>query len=146
MCLHGTGFFVLAKRLDGDAHKLNAQVGDSHKRECKIGFPIDFAKKTHLDDDSFPIYMRRGPEDGGETFVNKMGLVVDNRWTVTYNRTLLLMWEGHVNVKLVVSVIGVKYVFKYEFKVIAFQCSSQKIFPEFIQILYVDSRGLTGFS
>ena len=61
--------------------------------------------------------MRRSPEDGGETFENKMGLIVDNRWVVSFNKQILLMWEGHANLKLVVSVIGVKYVFKYEFKV-----------------------------
>ena len=64
--------------------------------------------------------MRRSPEDGGETFLNKMGLVVDNRWVVSFNKDILLMWEGHANLKLVVSVIGVKYVFKYEFKVMIF--------------------------
>ena len=113
--------------------KRNAQVGDSHRRECKIGFPFTFAKETHLDDDTFPVYMRRSPEDGGETFENKMGLVVDNRWVVSFNREILLMWEGHANLKLVVSVIGVKYVFKYEFKVMIISYDHLKL-KKFIQL------------
>ena len=86
-------------------------------RSLYARFPFTFAKDTHLDDNSFPVYKRASPEDGGETFRDKMGLVVDNRWVVSFNKQILLMWEGHANLKLVVSVIGVKYVFKYEFKV-----------------------------
>ena len=60
--------------------------------------------------------MRRSPEDGGSSFVNDQGLLVTNQWTVTYNPDILLLWGGHANLKIVTSVINVKYVFKYEFK------------------------------
>ena len=92
------------------------EVGDSTRCECSKGAPWPYAAETAVDDDSFPIYMRRSPEDGGSSFVNDQGLLVTNQWTVTYNPDILLLWGGHANLKIVTSVINVKYVFKYEFK------------------------------
>lgn len=69
-----------------------------------------------MDDDSFPVYKRRDPESGGNSFVNNQGLVVTNQWTITFNKDILLLWGGHANLKIVTSVINVKYIFKYEFK------------------------------
>ena len=98
-------------------HKSNCyEVGDSTQKECQKKFPFDFANKTHVDENSFPVYRRRDPANGGETFVNKRGVVVDNRWTVPYNKTILELWGGHANVILVTSVVSVKYVFKYQHK------------------------------
>ena len=92
------------------------QVGDSKRCECSKGAPWPYAAESAVDDDSFPIYMRRSPEDGGSSFVNDKGLVVTNQWTISYNKQILLLWDGHANLKIVTSVINVKYIYKYEFK------------------------------
>ena len=92
------------------------EVGDSTRVECSKGAPWSYAAETAVDDDSFPIYKRRGPDNGGSSFVNSRGLVVTNQWVVTYNKAILLLWQGHANIKIVTSVISVKYIFKYEFK------------------------------
>ena len=46
-----------------------------------------------MDENSFPIYKRRDPDNGGSSFVNSQGLVVTNQWVVTYNKTILLLWH-----------------------------------------------------
>ena len=91
-------------------------IGDSKKTACSKSFPKDFCKNTTVDDSSFPVYRRRSPEDGGETFTMPKGTVVDNRWIVPYNRYLLSVMDCHTNVVLVSSVTSVKYVFKYQHK------------------------------
>ena len=92
------------------------EVGDSTRCECSKGAPWPYAAETAVDDDSFPIYKRRDPDSGGSSFVNSQGLVVTNQWVVTFNKDVLLLWQGHANLKIVTSVISVKYIFKYEFK------------------------------
>ena len=95
---------------------LPSKVGDSKREECGKGAPWAYASETFVDDNSFPVYRRRSPEEGGHSFVNDRGLVVTNQWIVTYNRDILQLWDGHANLKIVTSVISVKYIFKYEFK------------------------------
>ena len=92
------------------------EVGDSTRCECSKGAPWSYAAEAAVDDDSFPIYKRRSPDNGGSSFVNSRGLVVTNQWVVPYNKAVLLLWQGHANLKIVTSVISVKYIFKYEFK------------------------------
>ena len=60
-------------------------------------------------------------------------LISSGRWVISFNREVLLIWEGHANLKLVVSVIGVKYVFKYEFKVMIISYDHLKL-KKFIQL------------
>ena len=58
-------------------HKSNCyEVGDSTRKECQKKFPFDFANETHVDENSFPVYRRRDPANGGETFVNKRGVAL----------------------------------------------------------------------
>ena len=92
------------------------KVGDSTRCECSKHAPWPYAAETAVDENSFPIYKRRDPDNGGSSFVNSQGLIVTNQWVVTYNKTILLLWQGHANLKMVTSVINVKYIFKYEFK------------------------------
>ena len=77
---------------------------------------MPYAAESAVDDNSFPIYRRRDPDSGGSSFVNSKGLVVTNQWVVPYNKDILLLWQGHANLKMVTSVVNVKYIFKYEFK------------------------------
>ena len=47
--------------------------------------------ETCVDDNSYPIYRRRPPHEGGETFTNDRSLIVTNAYIVTYNRTIILV-------------------------------------------------------
>ena len=63
---------------------------------------------------------RRADKDhGGHEFQKKVkgkDQTLDNRWVVPYNPYLLLKFEAHINVEIVVSINGVKYVYKYTTK------------------------------
>jgi len=86
---------------------------------CSKGFPKPFRRQTSMGDDSYPLYRRRSPEDGGKTFTKYnrgQATVVDNRWVVPYNAYLLLRYNSHVNVQYCASVKAVKYLYKYIFK------------------------------
>ncbi|GJZ19453.1 hypothetical protein Tco_0556043 [Tanacetum coccineum] len=73
---------------------------------------IYFQETTRQGDDSYPLYRRR---DNG-TEVNVRNSVLDNRWVVPYNPTLLMMFNCHINVEVCSSIKSVKYVFKYVYK------------------------------
>ncbi|XP_024995892.1 uncharacterized protein LOC112529044 [Cynara cardunculus var. scolymus] len=49
--------------------------------------------------------------------VNIRGNILDNKWVVPYNPKLLMMFNCHINVEVCSSIIYVKYVFKYVYKV-----------------------------
>ena len=82
-------------------------------------FPKPFRRQTSMGDDSYPLYRRRSPQDGGQTLTKYnrgQATVVDNRWVVPYNAYLLLRYNAHVNVEYCASVKAVKYLYKYIFK------------------------------
>jgi len=72
-----------------------------------------------MGDDSYPLYRRRSPEDGGKTFtkyVRGQATLIDNRYVVPYNAYLLLRYNAHINVEYCASIKAVKYLYKYIFK------------------------------
>jgi len=86
---------------------------------CSENFPKPFHRQTSMGDDSYPLYRRRSPEDGGKTFtkyVRGQATVIDNRYVVPYNAYLLLRYNAHINVEYCASVKAVKYLYKYIFK------------------------------
>jgi len=86
---------------------------------CSKNFPKPFRRQTSMGDDSYPLYRRRSPEDGGKKFtkyVHGKATVIDNRWVVPYNAYLLLRYNAHINVEYCASVKAVKYLYKYIFK------------------------------
>ena len=86
---------------------------------CSKNFPKPFRHQTSMGEDSYPLYRRRSPEDGGKTFtkyVRGQGTVFDNRWVVPYNAYLLLCYNAHINVEYCASIKAVKYLYKYIFK------------------------------
>lgn len=84
---------------------------------CSKNFPKPFQSHTTQNEDGFPAYMRRSPEDGGRTFTKRLPrgneIVIDNRWVVPYNPYLLKRFGCHMNVELCSSVKAVSYIVKY---------------------------------
>jgi len=86
---------------------------------CSKGYPKPFRRQTAMGEDSYPLYRRRSPEDGGQTYakyVRGQQTRYDNRWVVPYNAYLLLRYNAHINVEYCASVKAVKYLYKYIFK------------------------------
>lgn len=83
---------------------------------CRYHFPKQFSPYTKILDDTYPLYRRRSPEQGGYTFVKKNGQIIDNRWIVTYNKDLLLKYQAHMNVEICYNFLSVKYIYKYIYK------------------------------
>ena len=88
--------------------------------KCSKGYPKPLQKHTvHGGESIYPIYRRRHPEDGGFTVEIKIKdqghkpFVVDNSWIIPYNPILLLKYQAHINLELVATVLGIKYLFKY---------------------------------
>ena len=40
-------------------------------------------------------------------------MTIDNSWVVPYNPVLMMKYNAHINVELVASIAGIKYLFKY---------------------------------
>jgi hypothetical protein len=61
--------------------------------------------------DSYPVYRR---DDGQVVEVRNSKL--DNMWVVTFNPSLLMLYNCHINVEICSSIKAVKYVYKYIYK------------------------------
>ena len=88
--------------------------------KCSKGYPKPFQDITvHGGENIYPKYRRRRPDEGGFTAEIKIRdqahkeFVVDNSWIIPYNPVLLLKFQAHINLELVASVQGIKYLFKY---------------------------------
>ena len=91
---------------------------DKKSKTCEKNYPKQLNRFSLHSDSNYPIYRRRSPEDGGHTaevYVSKLGkqTTLDNQWVVPYNPTLLMKFNAHINVEVVASVVGIKYLFKY---------------------------------
>jgi len=72
-----------------------------------------------MGEDSYPLYRRRSPEDGGQTYakyVQGQQTRYDNRWVVPYNAYLMLCYNAHINVEYCTSVKALECLYKYVFK------------------------------
>nr|XP_027192716.1 uncharacterized protein LOC113787761 [Cicer arietinum] len=77
--------------------------------KCGKHYPKRFHDKTSIDEDGFPIYMRRN----GGRYILKNGSQLDSRYVVPYNRHLLIKYDAHINVELCNRSRSIKYLFKY---------------------------------
>jgi hypothetical protein len=88
--------------------------------KCSKRFPKDFCNRTTENENGYPFYRRRSPENGG-SFITKtvvrngksITYTIDNRWVVAYSPPLLWKVECHVNLEGAASIGCVKYVYKY---------------------------------
>ena len=112
---------ITKNNMHGPCGKLNLnspcmETADNGVKFCSKEFPKKFQKDTTMTEYSYPEYRRRSPEDGGRTVtkvVRGNPITLDNRYVVPYNSFLSLKNIAHVNVELLTSVVGVKYIFKY---------------------------------
>lgn len=83
---------------------------------CKYGFAKDYVSKTEMSEDGYPLYRRRCPEEGGNSFVkykNNKRITYTNADVVPYNKYLLFKYDCHINVEYCHSVNAIKYHLKY---------------------------------
>ena len=113
---------VKSHMIHGPCGKLNLNspcmesIGNTGVKKCTKEFPKAFQDKTELTESSYPMYKRRKPEDGGNTFdliKGKNIITVDNTFVVPYSQVLLIKYNSHINVEFVTTVLGVKYLYKY---------------------------------
>ena len=112
---------IIKNNIHGPCDTLNPNspcMDDRGKKYCTKEFPKAFQNETSLTEYTYPKYRRRSPENGGNTavkmvMVRGVPIVVDNSTVVPYNSYLSLKYECHINIELLVSVVGVKYIYKY---------------------------------
>lgn len=88
-------------------------------RKCTKNYPKPFVTESQTGADSYPLYRRRSPDQGGHTAtINSRGhqFVVDNSWVVPHNRFLCRAFDAHINVEICTSIKSIKYVCKYVHK------------------------------
>ena len=63
---------------------------------CSKRFPRQFEANTLLNNNGYPEYRRRSPENGGFEAKLKSGTVINNKWIVPYNPYLILKYNCHL--------------------------------------------------
>ena len=83
---------------------------------CRYGYPKEYQLTTETSEDGYPLYRRRAPEEGGNTFWKHKGgkrVTYTNANVVPYNKYLLYKYDCHINVEYCHSVEAIKYHLKY---------------------------------
>ncbi|GAA0175867.1 hypothetical protein LIER_28963 [Lithospermum erythrorhizon] len=78
----------------------------------KNHYPKSFAEYTSHGKGSYPIYQRRD----NQRIAKVRGHMLDNRWEIPYNPTLLVQFDCHMNVEICCDIRAVKYLYKYVHK------------------------------
>ena len=95
--------------IHGPCGPANKDAPCMQNKECSKYFPKSFVDHTVIEEDGYPTYRRRN--DGKTVEVKKV--ILDNRFVVPYNSTLLCMFEAHINVEKCNQSRAIKYLFKY---------------------------------
>ena len=80
---------------------------------CTKRFPKKSVNETITNEDGYPAYKRRLPEQGGAVAmikVNGDNTKVSNCWVVPYSSVLLQTFHCHLNVEYCSRVKSIKYV------------------------------------
>ena len=80
--------------IHGPCGALNSQSPCMKNGCCTKDFPKPFRTVTELGEDSYALYRRRSPEEGGQSFqkmIRGVSVTVDNRFVVPYNPFLCLL-------------------------------------------------------
>ena len=108
---------VLTNMIHGPCGAQNPNSPCMVDGKCSKNFPKPLCAHTIIDqENSWPQYRQRAPNDGGRTAKIKRGgreYEVDNSWVVPYNAWLTLTYDCHINVEFARSPTSCKYLYKY---------------------------------
>ena len=110
---------ITTQNIHGPCGNVNPKSPCMDRNKCTKNFPKSFRQSTKVTENSYRLYMHRGPDSGGKTHIKKVNgndLAVDNSFVVPYNPTLYLRFQAHINVEIVHSLQAVKYLYKYKTK------------------------------
>ena len=114
---------VMSNMVHGPCGYINPNSPCMQDGHCSKRYPKQYMPETQLDADSYPLYRRRSPDNGGQVSNISMRIggsranqEIDNRWVVPYNKLLLRSMNCHCNVELCMSIKSIKYVLKYVHK------------------------------
>ena len=109
---------VLQHMIHGCNHSCHP---DDPDQECKKGCPWPLSDCTYFDERGYPHHRRRVcsghcPNCASNSAAYGKRRVCCNRLIVEYNAAILVLWDGHANVKFAASVNLFEYLYKYLFK------------------------------
>ena len=111
---------VMSNMVHGPCSCINFNSPCMQDGHCRKRYPKQYMPETQLGADSYPLYRRRSPDNGGQVSNICMGIggsrvdqEIDNRWVVPYNKLLLRSMNCHCNVELCMSIKFIKYVLKH---------------------------------
>ncbi|XP_044588730.1 uncharacterized protein LOC123267907 [Cotesia glomerata] len=110
---------VTANMIHGPCGIFNRSSHCMSDGKCTKNFPKDFTNDTITNVDGYPIYRRRNPDNGGQSFIKNISntdIDIDNRWVVPYSPLLSKTYNAHINVEFCSSVKSIKYICKYVHK------------------------------
>ncbi|XP_049819697.1 uncharacterized protein LOC126264710 isoform X1 [Aethina tumida] len=110
---------VTTNMIHGPCGTLNSSSPCMANGKCTKNFPKDFTNDTVTNVDGYPIYRRRNPDNGGQSFIKNIintDIDIDNRWVVPYSPLLSKTYNAHINVEFCSSVKSIKYICKYVHK------------------------------
>lgn len=86
------------------------------KGKCSKSFPKEFSTFTKFNNDAYPTYKRRAPEQCGFVAKNKYSAQIDNRFIAPYNPWFTYKFNCHFFFESCNSIRAVKYIYKYCYK------------------------------
>ncbi|GAA0153123.1 hypothetical protein LIER_11437 [Lithospermum erythrorhizon] len=103
---------VVKHMMHGPCGEMNPSNVCMKESRCKNHYPRTFAEYTTHGKGSYPNYRRRNDMRNAKV----RGHLLDNRWVIPYNPTLLVQFNCHVNVEICCDIRAVKYLYKYVHK------------------------------
>lgn len=77
---------VVARMIHGQCGAINPSLLCMENGKYTKNYPRSFSKDTETNDDGYPLYKHRVPEDGGKTAIIKIkhiNIVINNTWVVS---------------------------------------------------------------
>lgn len=95
--------------MHGPCGTSNVNAPCTEDKQCTKRFPKRFNARTRVEDNGYPVYIRRDTR----AIVEKNGVFLDNRFGVPYNAQSLFKYSAHINVEWCNQSRSIKYLLKY---------------------------------